>query len=500
MKKFKGFFRITALLLLVLMLLPSVIACKKDTEDEGDDTDGDTTAATTVIEDPYEYDENGYVKDTIPDDVNYGNKKVSLLCWIDNSRITTLPDEASDDAVEAELYLRRLEVEERLGLIFDVHNENGWYSYMTEFLTTLENSVNAGDTFDTVCAYSSLGPTMATRGLLKNLNSLKYPQTNMPWYPETISEWDQYGSLYYVANNSSVQALRAMMVMFCNSQMFVDKGLDDPVDLVVDDAWTMETLLQYAVAFNTDDDDVYGLIVDDNTRMDAFYYGCGFRNTVKNNGKTELAFTSESTKERISNLIDTMVPVFNNSKSVTIANDTAQAMVEKKTALMVATCAWISKLDDYDYCVIPMPKLDDDQEDYVSIQTAGYDVWGVPMTAEDHEMSGVIIEAIASADYRKIAPLYFDKYMKLRYAKDEVTSSMFDIIRGSITHDFGRINQVVLNYRCEVAFRTCFIQQDANGAWVVPYANNQYVSKVEGSLTKMTTELASVLNSYREYS
>lgn len=499
MKLSKGFFRIAALLMVLLMLLPSVIACKKDKETE--ETEGDTTAATVAdgTEDPYEYDENGYVKDTIPDDVNYGNKKVSLLCWIDDSSMTTLPDEASDDTVKAELYLRRLEVEERLGLVFNVRNENGSHAYMNDFLTTLETAVNSGEVFDTVCAYSSMGPTMATRGLLKNLNSLKYPQTDMPWYPDTVSEWEQYGSLYYVANNSSIQALRAMMVMFCNSQMFVDKGLEDPVDLVLSGDWTMQTMLEYAVNFNTEDDGVYGLVVDDSTRMDAFYYGCGFRNTVKNNGKTELAYVSETAKDRITTLVDAMVPVFNNSQSVTIAANTAQAMVKKETALMVATCAWLPKLDDYDYCVIPLPKLDGEQENYISVQTAGYDIWCVPMTADDAEMSGVMIEALASADYRKIAPLYFDTYMKLRYSKNEVTSSMFDIIRGSITHDFGRINQVVLNYRCEVAFRTCFVQKTTDDVWV-PYAQNKYVTNVEGSLTKMTTELASILNSYREYS
>ena len=115
------------------------------------------------------------------------------------------------------------------------------------------------------------------------------------------------------------------------------------------------------------------------------------------------------------------------------------------------------------------------------------------------ECGSMIIEAIASDDYRKVGPMYFEKHAKFRYSTSEDTAKMFDIIRDSITYDFGRINQISLNYRCEVAWRLCFVQKTTEGKYEL-YANNTYATAIEENRSLIESELAGLLESYRQLS
>lgn len=499
MKKNKLGIRFLALIAAILITLSVLAGCKteKPPVNTGEPkSSGEQTTNASTTDDPFDYDKNGYIKDTIPE-VDYEDKKVNLLCWIDDAGISTMPDQTSNIRVDAELYMRRSRIEERLGVVLNVKNEPGGAAKMNDFLKLMENARSGGIPYDSVCAYSTAGPIIATRGWAKNLYELTYPQTEMPWWSEAINEWELYGKLFFIANNSSRQSLHNMIVMFCNSEMFTSRGMTDPVEEVLNENWTIETMLTDIQNFeSTSEGGPYAMVVDDSTRLDLFYYGCGFRNTRKTDDKVELAYTSQTDIDRITTLIDRLIPTFNSDR-VTIAPTTVQTMIQGKTALMVAPLFNIQRLDNYDYCVIPAPMLDSNQENYITVQTAGFDVWVVPNDSSDPELSGMIIEAVASSDYRDIAPIYFDSYMKLGYSQSVSHSGIFDIIRGTLTYDFGRINAAELSYRCEGAFRKCFVHQLADGTWA-PYAQNGYKAYIESRIDKMNDALATLLDKYKE--
>ncbi len=492
MRKIKRGF---ALILAILMLLPVVIACqKKDTSQGKDSTPQGEVTTSGDDEKKYEYDENGYVKDRIPDK-KYNGEEVHFLCWTSSINFT-LPEENMKHEVIEKVYLRRLEIEERLNIKLKFSTEKGEYQDGDTFLAKARLSGENG--YDLICSYSLWPAQLAQEGYLHNLLNFEFPQLDMPWWPQSISEWEQNGSLFFISSNSSVQTINCMEVMFCNSSMFVNRGMKDPVTLALEGNWTMDTMLQYVKNFqdNIDSSDsVYGLAVDDHSRMDCFYYGAGFNSTRNNaEGVAEIPFTSESEIDRITTLIDKMVPVWNSS-AVTIEKNTAQLMVENKTALMVASLAWIKNLNDLNYAPIPAPKLDSDQKDYKVIQNNGYDVWCIPVGAKNPELSAILIEAVASSDYRDIAPFYFDKYMKLRYSSDTVSSQMFELVRSSIIYDFGRINQKPLLGIAEAAWRWCFWDYGAD----MPRAEQVYSSYIQRRGTEVTILLKEILANYRKY-
>lgn len=488
--------RLLLCLLACFMLLPALAACKTGTDSNvPTDTSGEQ-ASTGGEEGPtWETDENGYVKDSIPDK-NYGGKQVNVLFWQEMVD-TSLPDSAgSKNVVQETVYLRRLRLESRLNINFHISTTPGNWQNRETFLTQARLANEAQ--YDLISSFSLNPSVLAQEGMLYNLNTLQYPELEMPWWPESTSEWQQYGALYFIASNSSISGINSMETMFSNATLFADRGLEDPVDLALAGNWTVEQMLEMVRAFDVGDDDasrVYGLAVDDHSRMDAFYYGAGF-NCVKNNedGQAELAFVSTTEVDRITSYINRLFTVFQ-TDAVTIEHDSIALMREHRTALMIGWLGQIQQMEDTDYSPVPLPKLDSDQKNYKTIQSNGFDVWCIPTSAADPELSGLIIEALASADYRTVAPFYFDKYMKLRYASNEICSQMFELIRGSLVYDFGRISQSSL-YSVEGAWRACFYDYTLN----VKYSNDSFATSVSENKGTAETKLLELLSSYRKYS
>lgn len=494
--------RMLAGLFACLLCLGLLAACSGDSEPPEAATGepaGDSAGGTTGPEEPgYETDENGYIKDTIPD-TTYGGAVLQLLCW-EEARDNVAPADSGggSDEVQEQAYLRLLRVESRLAVQLDVSTALGSAQNRDTFLAQARLANDAG--YDLICSFSLHPSVLAQEGLLYNLNNLTYPELGMPWWPESITEWEQYGGLYFIASNSAINSFNSMEVMFSNSELFANQGLSDPIDDVLAGDWTVEQMLEYVRAFDVDVDDesrrIYGLVVDDHSRMDSFYYSAGFHCTRNNSeGVAELAFTSASELQRITSYIDSLFSVFR-TDAVDIARDTIELMQQHRTALMVSSLGNITRMDDTSYAPLPMPKLDASQESYMTIQNNGYDVWCIPTSAEDPELAGVVIEAIASEDYRQLAPFYFEKYMKLRYSSDEVCEQMFELVRSSVVYDFGRISQWNLDLAVEGPWRGSFYDYTLNAK----YPSNSFATEVENNRVALETRLLELLASYQRFS
>ena len=121
-------------------------------------------------------------------------------------------------------------------------------------------------------------------------------------------------------------------------------------------------------------------------------------------------------------------------------------MIAGRSVFTVAALVNIARLpDDSSYAPIPLPKYNQEDTRYYSCQTNAYDVWCIPKATAKAEEAGIIVEAIASSDYRSIFPKFYESKLKLKYSDDLVGYQIFDIIRDSIITDFGRLEQLSLN-------------------------------------------------------
>ena len=190
------------------LMLTSAAACGK-TEEPSEATtvaSVETTAADTdvteaaAVEAAPTHDENGYVLDDIPEQ-NHNGQKVTVLVYKEGKSMI-LPDEDNAlNLVHNTVYMRNVAVEERLGIEFEpIYCDGGW-NYQTEFIA---KATLAGENYDLIASYSLWPQVLAVQGHLYNLKNQIYPNLDQPWWCQSVREWEQHGSLFFVTSNSNL--------------------------------------------------------------------------------------------------------------------------------------------------------------------------------------------------------------------------------------------------------------------------------------------------------
>ena len=96
---------------------------------------------------------------------------------------------------------------------------------------------------------------------------------------------------------------------------------------------------------------------------------------------------------------------------------------------------------ELDFTVLPLPIYDPDiKNEYSTPILNDYGSWLIPKAVKraDFERSATVLELIAAEGNRRIAPVYFEIYLKRQNAgHDEDMQKMFNIIRNAIVFDVG---------------------------------------------------------------
>jgi len=99
---------------------------------------------------------------------------------------------------------------------------------------------------------------------------------------------------------------------------------------------------------------------------------------------------------------------------------------------------------DTDFGVIPYPKWDENQQEYLTTSHGGYNVFGIPIDAKNPGMSGAVLEALCAESSNTVVPAFYETALKTKFARDEESSDMLDIIRNGLSATFGYLYMVPL--------------------------------------------------------
>ena len=86
-----------------------------------------------------------------------------------------------------------------------------------------------------------------------------------------------------------------------------------------------------------------------------------------------------------------------------------------------------------DYGLIPFPKYDVEQEEYISFMANGTVITAMPIIVSEEDMASTlsaVIEVLCSEAYRSVSITYFDTALKGAYSRDPESAQMIDIIMG----------------------------------------------------------------------
>jgi hypothetical protein len=94
---------------------------------------------------------------------------------------------------------------------------------------------------------------------------------------------------------------------------------------------------------------------------------------------------------------------------------------------------------EFELGVVPSPKFDDLQKNYVSLIFQGANAVGIPMTNPDAERTGLVLEYMAARSTDTVRDVYMNQTLDFKYIQDEESQEMLDIILSTGTFDIASV-------------------------------------------------------------
>ena len=87
----------------------------------------------------------------------------------------------------------------------------------------------------------------------------------------------------------------------------------------------------------------------------------------------------------------------------------------------------------------------ENQKEYLSMAGDAYTLFFMPVNIGDNaDFASIITEALCAESYRIVIPEYYEKALKAKSSRDNESEEMLDLIRDTLTFNFGSINSVAL--------------------------------------------------------
>ena len=474
----KTFVRLLTLLLALLMLAMTVVACDDGSTENGDD---DRTAAE---------DEFLRERDDLDQyNLNYTGEKIKVLGWNGGNYEEFDVQQITADNVLMAVYDRNQEIERRLNIdleFIEIPKDS-----MIKTVVSDKNSNQSA--YDLIASYSRVEAEIAMRGCLVDISTIENSYVNLekPWWPKNMVESMSIGtSMYFFSGDISPNVLSEMQVLYFNKdvmseywdataqqlgvvpekdskgQNVVSPAAQMVYDMAYKGTWDLDELIkltmgpdgkgigdisQGSISDAKDLEDSYGF-VSITYCMSFFYSGCNLklvendRNSVNEN---PLSVSSDFGSMRTVKLVQKLGDWYKeNTCGVTFGSNYRTIMQGGRTLFTAVRARHAGKeYVDMSIGIMPCPKFDENQANYYTAIGNPFTIYGIYNglkarggdKAATYSMMTAVVECWASECFRLVTPQIFEVNMQLKYAETQCETDMFEIVRSSVVFDLGRI-------------------------------------------------------------
>ena len=79
------------------------------------------------------------------------------------------------------------------------------------------------------------------------------------------------------------------------------------------------------------------------------------------------------------------------------------------------------------------------QERYYTCALENLTVLGIPAPVNNPELAGAVLEAMAVEGYNSVTPAYFESALKGKYARDNESAEMLELVLDNKTYDIAQV-------------------------------------------------------------
>ena len=366
-----------------------------------------------------------------------------------------LNPEQTGDMLDDAIYNMNVAIEDKLNVNLNYVNSN---TPTSDTGSVVRTQLLADDTsFDLYHVVQWNASVLAAEGLYLNVADAPYISFDMPWWDSGYMKEMTIGEnkMYALVGDYAVDRTRCLNCIYYNKEMYNDfyKDPDGLYEEVLNKKWTWDRLREICAAVYSDlnndgvmdTEDRLGMVHNDYNNIDGFWYGAGAIATERDKKDVpqvvlnsehcvdvaqsllELVFESEgilNTGAEYTQDVENRTK-FENGKYMFLPGFfyTSEAMREMKA----------------DFGIVPFPLYDENQDGYKSIVHDIMRMMVVPYNCQKFDAVCAVLEEMAFLGYKDVLPDYYNVLMKNKYARDEASATMIDIIRDNCAVDIAYI-------------------------------------------------------------
>ena len=482
-----------------LLCLGAVVSCgSEDSTPVVTDTTAADTTVTTVETEPT-------VTSGNPTDLDLGGETIHMWYTTGWTSYTDIAGEQSGEVLDDAVFAQNLAVQEKLNCVINFQDPGTIQAECDKGISTV---LLADDTsYDIFCATQWSGTKLVPQGLYMNIVDLPYLSLEKPWWDYAYMQEMSVGAdrIYTLVGDCIIDRMRYLSCVYYNKLLY-ENLFDDPDGLyqtVLDGEWTYDTLKTLSETVfsdlnnngKTDDDDLIGTRLGWNQDIMALQFCTGVPLTERDaDNIPQIVANSEKMIDVVKSLytvaFETSGILYDNSLESVGTEISTKQFKEDRSLFCFGQLQTSEYLRDMktDYGVIPTPKFDSAQEKYHSYMFEVMRFMALPYNCQKTEAVCAVLEEMAFEGYHNVSPVYYETVLKSKYARDNASGQMIDLVRDGLHTDIALIYPYSWNSLAILVRDTVFLSKKSN----------DFVSAYEKQRKKMETEGEKFINGFLE--
>lgn len=440
--------RLMCLLLALLMVASTFLACGQSTEDPGVESGSGSEIATEEETDPVEDALNA-----LRGEVDWGGNDFGIIYVNDiggyTEEVEAEPDSGDttgSGVINDAVFERNTLFEEYCNLNFvliPTPNPSIGSAIMGEVQTA------TGD-FQLITTTTDTAANNATSGYLYNYLDLDI-DLEQPWWDAGTLEFALDGRVFFMDGPFNIVDDDVTFVFMFNKELREEYQVANPYDTVKAGEWTLEHFNSIVKELATengdgkwDDKDTYGFSTPGSIG-NTFFYGAGLQYVVNSRDMDTPELVLNDKMEQALDVLELARTIILENNSTYVAAHGQEGVsrdvfVNGRSLFYCEAASYLRGLNanmEREYGVVPVPKYNKEQANYTTWRHSIGSTLSIPTSAakNDMEQFAMVLETYALLSQKYVRPAYYDTMLTTRNVQDVESSEMLDLIFLNRTYD-----------------------------------------------------------------
>lgn len=437
--------QVLAILLAVMLVLAG---CGKAEDNKESDTSADTT--TVPPTDTTETEET-LPRDNVPDELTFDG---TTFCMYSPDQYDgpCMVEEETGEVLNDAKYKMELLTEERLNVSIGETLAPYW-----DMLSSVEQLVTSGDTtYGCITMMDRFGLVLAQESCIYPIEDIPYITPDSEYWGKTITDsLSVNGIRYFGVGSFNLRSFKDTACVLINTNIAAQYGITIPYDIVDNGTWTFDAMetLTHGIAADVNGDgimdtnDLYGIGTFDRRSIPIINWIAADMHVVEKdeNGTPYLSVYGNekfvSVMEWTRDVFITgsnCLPITESAKESDVLPMDGELFKSGHVFLQIGYFSHIISMREMedDFTVLPVPKYNTEQAEY---RSRTYDAMFnmVPVTADNLELSGAVLEVLSCNGYNYLLPAFIESSLMQKYSRDAESVKSIRIAFDTRTVDMG---------------------------------------------------------------